>query len=450
MPIMAYQSRPQINVDANLVRISILVPALLSSAAAYFAFHDSFDLSVIYAYLRLTGWGMLGCFLCSFGASTAHHFFPLAATRWLLQNRKYFGLGFAVFITFHFYGLYLKMAYDPPFFFQDLTIPEFVLGVVAIFFTLAMTFTSSAGMQKKIGVDRWATLHTWGGNGILFAFWITYSDHGLSQFPIFLALNILIILRCLRRLQDLARQGRREITSVILTTFVVLTVGAAGFFFYQQTANRGGPAVQRDHLYGMRDYFPLTDGKVLTYRLTVNGKAAGRRSLRIRAVEPVYGRPAFRIETAGNSSVTVGMDNYGIRLYDLTLPRRVFTFDPPGIFLPHLYLYEEKTFETRLYPQGDPPADAAARLQYSAFRLAAKESVLVAGRKFADCLRVTYTRRTADGHGLERITQGVLWLAPGIGRIKEERSLEVRDGNGAVLRQRQEEWEWVDAPPIRW
>ncbi len=440
---MVYQSRPQETVDANLIRISILGPAFLSWAAAFFAFNEAFDLEVIYAYLRVTGWGMLGSFMCSFGASTAHHFFPHATTRWLLSHRKYFGLAFAVFIVFHFYGLYLKMDYDPAFFFRDLTIPEFLLGVIAIIFTLAMTFTSSAGMQQKLGAARWASLHTWGGNGILFAFWVTYRDHGMEQLPIFLAINLLIILRCIRRLQDLARQNKKEMWNTAVTAIIILLVCSAGVFVYDQIRSQGGPAVQRDRLYTMRDYFPLSENRRWVYTLSSPGKPPLNRPYSLERDLPVNGQPTYRLQSADGTSMTLGLDSYGIRVYRSTLDGAELAYDPPGVHLPNLYLYEEKTFETLIRIRGTNSDGGRERSHY---RLAAIADVRTASRLYSDCMRIEYSRVTTSDQGTSRVIQGQIWLSAGTGRVRELRVTEVRDPDWAVIRRFEEELELVDGP----
>lgn len=447
---MAYQSRPQPNVDANLVRLSVLGPALLSCATAYFAFQDAFNLVVIYAYLRITGWGMLATFLCSFGASTTYHFFPSPFTRGLLLNRKYFGLAFAVFITFHFYGLYLKMDFDPAFFFQDLTIPEFALGVIAIFFTLAMTFTSSAAMQQRIGAGRWALLHTWGGYGILFAFWVTYRDHALSQLPIFLAINGLIILRCVRRLQELTAHGRTRMLHAGLTTVIGVLVCSAGMYVYEQLESAPGPPVQRDRLYAMRDYFPLSEGMVRTYRLETAGTEKGKLRYAVSPAEPRGRQMVYRVQVAPGTYMTVGLDSYGIRIYRNVTPHATFRYEPAGIWLPNLYLYEEKSFETPVRITSGPDKALREGTQRSRYRLEKIEDLTLGDKAFRNCMRIEYTRTVDNGEGFLRTVAGRMWLAPGVGKIRDERTVKVEDIAGALIDLQEEQLELVDDGDIRW
>ncbi|MCA9402673.1 MAG: hypothetical protein KC897_02730 [Candidatus Omnitrophica bacterium] len=447
---MAYQSRPQSHVDANLVRISVLGPALLSIVTACLAFYDAYNLEVIYAYLRITGWGMLASFLCSFGASTIYHFFPSPVTRGLLLNRKYFGLAFAVFITFHFYGLYLKMDYDPVFFFQDLTVPEFVLGVVAIVFTLAMTFTSSAGMQQRIGAGRWAALHTWGGYGILFAFWVTYRDHGLNQLPIFLAINGLIILRCLRRLQELTREDKRRMIHAGLTTLIGLIVCSAGLFIFEQIENSPGPPVQRDRLYAMRDYYPLREGAAWTYRTQMAGGPGAQQSFVVRPGTPRGRQAVYRVHAGPDTYMSVALDSYGIRIFRNVSPASTFTYEPAGIFLPNLYLYEEKTFETGILISGGPGGESREGVQRGRYRLEKIEDVILGETTYRDCMRIAYSRTIDNGQGFLQTVAGRMWLAPGVGKVRDERSVKVEDTAGALIDIREEQLELVDGGDIQW
>lgn len=444
---MPYQSRPQKQVDAHFVRLSILVPAAMSTATAWICFRESFDLTVIYTYLRLTGWGMLGTFLCSFGASTLQHFFPSRLSKTLINNRKYFGLAFAVFITFHFYGLYLKMDYDPVFFFQDLTIPEFILGIIAIFFTIAMTFTSSAAMQQKIGPKRWAFLHTWGGNSILFAFWITYSDHGLNQLPIFLIINILIILRCIRRFQSLRSEKPHNQSHLILTITVGLILALACAFVFQQVRSRGGPAVNRDRIYNMRDYFPLFDQKTWTYQSRTNNGPPEKVSYRMQVIDSQQNAKRYELSLGNTQKLIVGLDNYGIRMHEIRTRNQTLNFDPPGIYLPHLYQFEKKSFTTSLHSTTTDDSPGQAEFDY---RLANIETLVSPQENSISCLVIEYNRKFQVNANRWNVVEGRLYLAPGIGLVKETRLDKIMDANNAIIRQREVQLVLVDAPFGKW
>lgn len=115
------------------------------------------------------------CLYLAFAASASALLFPGEITRWLLRNRRMFGLAYAagmgwqaVFIlwlvTGHF-DYYKEVANNP----YDLV--EEVPGYV---FLIAMTATSFAATRRWLGPNRWKLLHTVGIYYLWGETWGTY------------------------------------------------------------------------------------------------------------------------------------------------------------------------------------------------------------------------------------------------------------------------------------
>lgn len=119
------------------------------------------------ALLRATARTSLVLFLVVFAASPARIAWPGAASRWLLDNRRYVGVSFAVSHAIHLaaiIGLAVVARRGPAW-------PVAVLGSVGYLFIAAMTATSFDRTAVWLGAWRWKRLHTAG----LYYLWVIFT-----------------------------------------------------------------------------------------------------------------------------------------------------------------------------------------------------------------------------------------------------------------------------------
>ena len=100
----------------------------------------------------------LPCLLVAFTASSLATLWPSPRTRWLLSNRRYFGLAFAFGMAWHFmFVSYFMISFGkrlPP---RDLT-----LDLIGIVFLVAMTLTSFRRIARRLSLRNWRRLHKTG------------------------------------------------------------------------------------------------------------------------------------------------------------------------------------------------------------------------------------------------------------------------------------------------
>lgn len=120
--------------------------------------------------LRATARTSVVLFSLAFSASSLFKLSRNPATTWLLKNRRYVGVSFAVSHFVHL-GLIVAVAtrYPEPFF-AERGPTEFLGGGLAYAFIAAMTATSFDKTTRWLGQKRWKVLHTVGGYYILIVF----------------------------------------------------------------------------------------------------------------------------------------------------------------------------------------------------------------------------------------------------------------------------------------
>jgi len=135
--------------------------------------------------IRATAQTSLLLFLSAFTAAALARRHPSATTRWLLRNRRYLGVSFAVSHTVHLLAIIaLARAAGPAFRADPFTV---VFGGLAYVFIIAMTATSFDRTAAWLGPRRWQRLHTSGVYYIWFIFALQYGVLA-TRSPVYLPL----------------------------------------------------------------------------------------------------------------------------------------------------------------------------------------------------------------------------------------------------------------------
>lgn len=110
----------------------------------------------------------LPLFLVAFSASSLATLWPNRATRWLLSNRRYIGLAFAVGMAWHF----SFVAYSIWMFGNGLTLKATTLDVIGLIFLLLLTLTSFRWSKRRLSPAAWRRLHKIG----VYVIWVLATE----------------------------------------------------------------------------------------------------------------------------------------------------------------------------------------------------------------------------------------------------------------------------------
>lgn len=153
-------------------------------------------------------------FIVAFTASSLAILWPSQITRWLLSNRRYFGLAFAFGMGWHL----TFVAYTTLRFGNQLNRTATTLDLIGLSFLVALTLTSFRSFTRRLSPPSWRRLHKSG----VYAIWLlaTYiyqagarGDRDLFHIA---ALSVLVAAWLLRaaawtRLQLLSRSRTRQL-----------------------------------------------------------------------------------------------------------------------------------------------------------------------------------------------------------------------------------------------
>jgi hypothetical protein len=111
----------------------------------------------------------------AFAASSLQRLFPGAITRWMMRNRRTFGLCFAAgmawqltFIVWMVTGFWSYYA-DEVYLFSDI-----IVQIPGYLFLIAMTLTSFMPVRRRLSSKQWRMLHTTGIYFLWGTVWSTY------------------------------------------------------------------------------------------------------------------------------------------------------------------------------------------------------------------------------------------------------------------------------------
>lgn len=143
--------------------------------------------------VRATAQTSLALFLLAFTASSLRRLSPTPATAWLLRNRRYVGVSFAVSHLLHLVAvLVVARRWPQPFTEQSGSLGTLVGGGLGYLFIAAMAATSFDRSAAWVGARRWRMLHTVGSYYVWLIFAGAYVA-GAVQSPERLPLGLFVL-----------------------------------------------------------------------------------------------------------------------------------------------------------------------------------------------------------------------------------------------------------------
>lgn len=114
------------------------------------------------------------CFILAFGARAIHLWLRRSISYWLMMNRRYLGVSFAIIHLIHlsFLGL-MQYNFHPVF--TERSFVSFIPGGIAYIFVLLLLITSFDQFAKLLTKGQWKKLHLYGAMWIWLIFTLRYT-----------------------------------------------------------------------------------------------------------------------------------------------------------------------------------------------------------------------------------------------------------------------------------
>jgi methionine sulfoxide reductase heme-binding subunit len=181
-----------------------IAAALVAASAIHFLVLGS-EVEAVRAWIRATARSSLALFLLAFCARPLRQLWRAPASAWLLANRRYVAVGFAVSHALHGIGItWFAVAWPEIYHADPVTI---VAGGLTYFVIAAMTATSNDRAVARLGRARWQRLHRIGSWTIWTVFFFTFGGQAAHS-PLHAVLTGTLLLGAALRLA--ARHRRRR------------------------------------------------------------------------------------------------------------------------------------------------------------------------------------------------------------------------------------------------
>jgi hypothetical protein len=131
--------------------------------------------------IRATARSSVVLFTAAFIASSVHRRWPGPASRWLLANRRYLGVSFAVSHLAHFLAILALAGWSFSRMARDAGVVVGILGGGAYLLIIAMTATSFDRTAAWLGPQAWRRLHTVGVYWIWTIFFVSFAPRAFQS-----------------------------------------------------------------------------------------------------------------------------------------------------------------------------------------------------------------------------------------------------------------------------
>ncbi len=135
--------------------------------------------------IRATARTSVVLFTLAFAASAIRSRWPTPTSAWLLANRRYFGVSFAVSHGAHLLAILALADWSLVRFVVDSGPAAVIGGGIAYVLLAAMTATSFDRTAAWLGARRWKRLHTVGAYYLWGIFFLSYAPRAVLESPLF-------------------------------------------------------------------------------------------------------------------------------------------------------------------------------------------------------------------------------------------------------------------------
>jgi methionine sulfoxide reductase heme-binding subunit len=172
--------------------VATIAAALVAMVALLLAVHGSGE-EGIRVVIRATARTSIVLFSLAFAASSLWKLRRGPWTRWLIRERRYLGLSFALSHLLHLLAICALYDWSLSRLVNEGAPATLIVGGIGYVFIAAMAATSSDAAFAWLGARRWRLLHLTGGYWIWMVFFASYAPRSV-QSPLYAPFTVLLLL----------------------------------------------------------------------------------------------------------------------------------------------------------------------------------------------------------------------------------------------------------------
>lgn len=177
--------------------------------------------------------------------------------------------------------------------------------------------------------------------------------------------------------------------------------------------------------YNLEEYYPLGEGNVWEYSVT-DDEGSDRETTEIKGKEIIGGKEAVKMlfPEEGNY-INLAFDSEGVRIYkyfykdDEREDDKYIINNPPLVIMPNIKKGQTKDYSTAWAKYNLSGEKEEEGTESRRITLESIETVEVPAGKFTDCFKFSVINNKKKPNGSYEKSDCDIWLAPGIGKVKE-------------------------------
>ena len=170
--------------------------------------------------------------------------------------------------------------------------------------------------------------------------------------------------------------------------------------------------------YDLTEYYPLSQGNSWTY-LVIEDAATFEYTLKENGEELVEGAKTTRLRSNENEYECFAVDEEGVKAYKSVEGDTYEIFKPPKVIFPNIKVGEAKTYSDNLLIYNMQDINIKKVTGESRILLQSIEDLEVKAGNFNNCLKFSLISEYQEPSGSYVRGDHTVWLAPGVGRVKE-------------------------------
>lgn len=177
--------------------------------------------------------------------------------------------------------------------------------------------------------------------------------------------------------------------------------------------------------YNLKEYYPLGQGNMWEYSVT-NDDGNGKEKNEIKGKERIEGKEVIKMSVSQDGDYAyLDSDSEGVRIYkyfnkdDNGDDDKYIIYNPSRIIIPNIDNGQAKEYSTALIQYSSSGKKKEEGSESGRITLESVENVEVPAGKFSDCLKFSAINDKKKPSGSYEKSDCDIWLAPGIGKVKE-------------------------------
>lgn len=181
--------------------------------------------------------------------------------------------------------------------------------------------------------------------------------------------------------------------------------------------------------YNLEEYYPLAQGNRWAY-FEIKDEGMDKKTFRVEGKEIIDGQETTKLLDSYGGHQCLVLDSQGLKEYKDTDVYGCEIYNPPRMLFPNIEIGESREYSTLAINYGADGTKLGESRMSGKITLESVEDIEVPAGRFTGCLKFSSILEIREENGSYKKEDSAIWLAPGLGRVKETCSVTEYEAGG--------------------